>query len=346
MNAKLLVVVGQTTKREVTLQLPAVLGRSRKADITVAHPHVSRLHCELSEEGGVLMLRDLASLNGTMIGGRRIERAALLPDGEFTIGPLTFRVLYRYEGTLAAVPQPFYADEIPAADEAGPVVVPAPDPSVPPFVESPLPEAGSGDSIDGVIVAMPDLMALADAEVEEILPDAEIEALLPPPRFRPGHRGRRPRMPGQARAHDGRVGRAGGNRFFVAVGWASQVVTLVVRSSGPAKATGIARCLRGASAPGGAGNTASALPPSRPPKRKRGPQDQRSRRSRRKATTWIPNSAASWKGSNKIHTVLVPALRFWNKVHPRTIFKNAAFCRQYSASSLTPLEIMACLCCT
>ena len=186
MNAKLLVVVGQTTKREVTLQLPAVLGRSRKADITVAHPHVSRLHCELSEEGGVLMLRDLASLNGTMIGGRRIERAALLPDGEFTIGPLTFRVLYRYEGTLAAVPQPFYADEIPAADEAGPVVVPAPDPSVPPYMESPLPEAGSGDSIDGVIVAMPDLMALADAEVEEILPDAEIEALLPPAPLPPG----------------------------------------------------------------------------------------------------------------------------------------------------------------
>ena len=38
MNAKLLVVLGTTTKREVTLQLPAVLGRSREADITVPHP--------------------------------------------------------------------------------------------------------------------------------------------------------------------------------------------------------------------------------------------------------------------------------------------------------------------
>ena len=73
MNAKLLVVMGKTTKHKVALQLPAVLGRSREADITVAHPLISRRHCEISENNGLLMLRDLASLNGTMIGGRRIE---------------------------------------------------------------------------------------------------------------------------------------------------------------------------------------------------------------------------------------------------------------------------------
>jgi pSer/pThr/pTyr-binding forkhead associated (FHA) protein len=99
-NAVLLVVDGNTTRRRVVLKLPCVLGRSRQADVTVAHPLISRRHCELSETDGLLMLRDLASLNGTMIGGRRVTTAPLLPDAEFTIGPLTFRVRYEYDGDL------------------------------------------------------------------------------------------------------------------------------------------------------------------------------------------------------------------------------------------------------
>ena len=229
-----------------------------------------------------------------------------MPDGEFTIGPLTFRVLYRYEGTLAAVPQPFYADEIPAADEAGPVVVPAPDPSVPPYMESPLPEAGSGDSIDGVIVAMPDLMALADAEVEEILPDAEIEALLPPAPLPPGPSWSPPAYAGPGAAptmdvFDAPVEidsslQSGGHRKSSP--WSSDPPDLQKPPALPVVSRRKCRRRRR--------KHCKRLPPSRPPKRKRGPQNQRSRRSRRKATTWIPNSAASWKGSNKIHTVLVP----------------------------------------
>lgn len=38
MNAKLLVILGKTIRRNVALQLPAVLGRSREADIKVTHP--------------------------------------------------------------------------------------------------------------------------------------------------------------------------------------------------------------------------------------------------------------------------------------------------------------------
>ena len=106
MKAKLIVVLGKTTKRVVVLHLPAVLGRSRQADVTVAHPLISRRHCEISENNGLLILRDLASLNGTMIGGRRIELAPLLPDEEFTIGPLTFRVLYEYSGDRNRFPLP------------------------------------------------------------------------------------------------------------------------------------------------------------------------------------------------------------------------------------------------
>ena len=99
--------------------MPAVVGRSRDADVTVTHPLISRRHCEISENNGLLMLRDLASLNGTMIGGRRIESAPLLPDAEFTIGPLTFRVLYEYDGDLESVPAPVSSMGVEATTETG-----------------------------------------------------------------------------------------------------------------------------------------------------------------------------------------------------------------------------------
>src|SRR5208283_1043010 len=118
MNAKLLLLVGRTIKRQVALQLPCVVGRSRDADVTVAHPLISRRHCEISENNGLLMIRDLSSLNGTMIGGRRIELAPLLPDAEFTIGPLMFRVLYEYEGDLESVPDTRFVEGAEGASEA------------------------------------------------------------------------------------------------------------------------------------------------------------------------------------------------------------------------------------
>ncbi len=175
MNAKLLVILGNTTKREVALQLPAVLGRSRTADITVPHPLISRRHCEISENNGLLMVRDLTSLNGTMIGGRRIESAPLLPDAEFTIGPLLFRVLYEYDGDLESVPDTQFlseaegvidaglGDESPAETEEAQVVeeleeaLPAPPDDAN--------HAGEGQSDDVV-----ELLVLADADAAEVVP--------------------------------------------------------------------------------------------------------------------------------------------------------------------------------
>jgi predicted component of type VI protein secretion system len=167
MNATLLVVSGKTTKRKVALKLPCVLGRSREADVTVAHPLISRRHCELSEQDGLVMLRDLASLNGTMIGGRRITAAPLLPDGEFTIGPLTFRVRYQYDGDLASVPPTCYADE---TDEAE---VEFAETAADTSEDRPV-AAGKGASPgeaarkdDSEVVDVPDFVAWADAEPEE-----------------------------------------------------------------------------------------------------------------------------------------------------------------------------------
>jgi predicted component of type VI protein secretion system len=106
MEAKLIVVGGKANKGEIDLKLPTLIGRSRDAQLTVAHPMVSRQHCEIYEVDGLLMIRDLGSLNGTIVEGQRVSEAPLCPANEFTVGPLTFRAEYEYDGDLDAVPAP------------------------------------------------------------------------------------------------------------------------------------------------------------------------------------------------------------------------------------------------
>jgi pSer/pThr/pTyr-binding forkhead associated (FHA) protein len=47
MEAKLVITKGKANKAEVKLKLPTTIGRSREADLTIAHPMVSRQHCQL-----------------------------------------------------------------------------------------------------------------------------------------------------------------------------------------------------------------------------------------------------------------------------------------------------------
>lgn len=94
-QAKLLVVGGgEVEQEEFALTLPATIGRGRENLITLAHPLVSRVHCEIFEEGSQLMVRDLGSLNGTYVGSQRIESPRALETGDLlTIGIVTFRTV-------------------------------------------------------------------------------------------------------------------------------------------------------------------------------------------------------------------------------------------------------------
>ena len=96
MHAKLVVIGGDAGALQYELQLPAIIGRSRKTDVTLEHPLVSRHHCEVFESAGQLMLRDLGSLNGTFLGQTRLAESPLpvQPGDQFTIGPVTFRAEY------------------------------------------------------------------------------------------------------------------------------------------------------------------------------------------------------------------------------------------------------------
>mgnify|MGYP002621837654 CR=1 FL=1 len=96
MEAKLVVVQGDAQARQYELELPAIIGRSRSTDVRLGHPLVSRQHCEVFEAEGLLMVRDLGSLNGTFVGDARITEDAIpvKPGDSFTVGPVTFRAEY------------------------------------------------------------------------------------------------------------------------------------------------------------------------------------------------------------------------------------------------------------
>lgn len=138
MQAKLIVVGGKASKREILLQLPSTIGRSREADLTVAHPMVSRKHCQTYAVDGLLMVRDLGSLNGTYVDGKRIREAPLPPSKEFTVGPLTFQVRYEYSGSLENLP-PIVLDGQAAAPEPETAEATATDASEPQPVEPAVP---------------------------------------------------------------------------------------------------------------------------------------------------------------------------------------------------------------
>jgi len=94
MELKLVVVGGESAKPEITVKLPAVVGRGKNTTLTLPYALVSRKHCELEAQDDQVVVRDLGSLNGTFIGNERIEEAVLPPGGLLTVGTVTFRAVY------------------------------------------------------------------------------------------------------------------------------------------------------------------------------------------------------------------------------------------------------------
>ncbi len=59
----------------------------------LSHETVSRAHAELRLQGGVWVLRDLGSTNGTTVNGRRVTGSAVVRDGDqVSFGNMTFRL--------------------------------------------------------------------------------------------------------------------------------------------------------------------------------------------------------------------------------------------------------------
>ena len=157
-EAKLVVVGGEADSTEIRLnQLPATLGRGRDATVTLAHPLISRHHCEIYESAAGLMVKDLGSLNGTFVGSKRIEKAELPPGELLTIGTVTFRAVYGDTAQTRVRSAPVAAvSETVGANDATISVEPA------------------GSDVEEEIVSFDDIETVE--EVEEIADFAEVAA--------------------------------------------------------------------------------------------------------------------------------------------------------------------------
>jgi predicted component of type VI protein secretion system len=74
-------------ERDLTL-----LGRHEDCDVVIDHPSLSKRHCLLVKTDGLLVLRDLATTNGTKVKGQRVRWAALLPEDRVSFGAIKMRI--------------------------------------------------------------------------------------------------------------------------------------------------------------------------------------------------------------------------------------------------------------
>ncbi|MFD7990174.1 FHA domain-containing protein [Streptomyces mexicanus] len=69
------------------------IGRDPASGLRLSHETVSRVHAELSSQGGRWVLRDLGSTNGTTVNGRRVVGAAVVRAGDqVAFGQVAFRL--------------------------------------------------------------------------------------------------------------------------------------------------------------------------------------------------------------------------------------------------------------
>jgi pSer/pThr/pTyr-binding forkhead associated (FHA) protein len=81
-----------------------VIGRHESCDVVIDVPGLSKRHCVMVKTDGLLVIRDLATTNGTKVKGQRIRWAALLPEDRISLGGYKIRI---YLGS----------DEMPAPSE-------------------------------------------------------------------------------------------------------------------------------------------------------------------------------------------------------------------------------------
>src|SRR6516225_3423494 len=69
-----------------------VVGRRAYCDVVIDHPSLSKRHCVLVKTDGLLVIRDLATTNGTKVKGQKVRWAALLPEDRISFGGYKLRI--------------------------------------------------------------------------------------------------------------------------------------------------------------------------------------------------------------------------------------------------------------
>jgi predicted component of type VI protein secretion system len=92
--------------KPLPVHTPAVLGRSSNADVHLTDPWVSRVHCEITQREGELVLRDLESRHGVFLNEQRVQQAILHPGDVLLLGVTRYRVEFETPPFSEAKEQP------------------------------------------------------------------------------------------------------------------------------------------------------------------------------------------------------------------------------------------------
>src|SRR3954468_8047339 len=96
MKGPFLEVQSGATRSEVPLDQPRVtVGRHAANSVVLNDTRASRAHCVIEQlEDGTFQVRDLKSVNGTLVNGFPVEVAALTPGDVITVGNATLTYLF------------------------------------------------------------------------------------------------------------------------------------------------------------------------------------------------------------------------------------------------------------
>ncbi|MEZ4448223.1 MAG: FHA domain-containing protein [Nannocystaceae bacterium] len=99
-----------------------VIGRDPRAEISIDSPDISRRHAQVRVTGDAVILSDLGSKNGVIIGGKPIQGEAPVGHGaRFQLGDLVFEVHHpgsQVQQALARAGETTVTRMPPRADEA------------------------------------------------------------------------------------------------------------------------------------------------------------------------------------------------------------------------------------
>jgi pSer/pThr/pTyr-binding forkhead associated (FHA) protein len=104
---KIILVLFKKNGSQKIFPLPSnvtTIGRRHSCDLQIPLTHVSKRHCQLSHNKGVLRVRDLGSRNGTYLNGNRIDEEVVRPGDYIGVGPVTFAM--QIDGQPETIAQP------------------------------------------------------------------------------------------------------------------------------------------------------------------------------------------------------------------------------------------------
>ena len=83
MNIQLIMPTGQGRERTFTLDKEvSIVGRDHKCHLRIPLGNVSREHCRIERDQGLVYLRDLGSTNGTYVNNTRVDEIVTLGAGD------------------------------------------------------------------------------------------------------------------------------------------------------------------------------------------------------------------------------------------------------------------------